>query len=136
MSSKRELIIQAIVAAVDAVPGLNVYRSRVLAMGESKLPAAVVSPATNQPVEGVVGMADNVLEIELAIRVAGTDAAADPFIVAAHAALMADRTLGGHAIDIAQRDSAWAFSAEGKDLCELRATYAIHYRTQTNDLTS
>lgn len=140
MSSRREQILAffASTLAGSVQVSNRIYRSRAEAFARDEAPAIVIEP------EGDSGQAystcriDWTLNVLVAIYVRGAipDQLADPIAVDVHQQLMADRTLGGLAIDIVpttvdyQRDKA--------DLTSLWQvnTYQVRYRTADNSLES
>lgn len=137
MSSKSEQILAYVANALEATSGITqVYRSRVEAFSRNEAPVIVVEPAAETAREMSTCKLDWTLPVLIVIHTRGNvpDQLADPIRVSAHGLLMADRTLGGLALDIIptatdpQRDKA--------DLTSLWlvCTYEVRYRTAANDL--
>lgn len=137
MASRSEQILDHLASLLTAAAGVpTVYRSRVEAFSRDEAPVVVVEPAGETAVEFSTCKLDWTLPVLIAIHTRGAipDQLADPIRVAVHSALMADRTLGGLAINIIpsgtdpQRDKA--------DLASLWlvCTYQVRYRTLSNDL--
>jgi hypothetical protein len=81
---------------------------------------------------------------ELAIRVvvltravppAVAETEADPLLVAAHAALLADRNLGGLALGVRELGCEWEVEDADATAAAIPARYEIRYRTLAHDLT-
>jgi hypothetical protein len=137
MASKREQILAHIATTLAATSGINVvYRSRVEAFARDEAPALVVEPIADRCVPVTTCKLAWTLDVAIVVHTRGAvpDTLADPIIVSAHSLLMADRTLGGLAVDIVpttmdpQRDKA--------DLASLWQinTYQVSYRTHQSNL--
>ena len=139
MTSRREQILfyAATALAGTTLVGGRIYRSRVDAFSREEAPAIVVEPGMDRAVEFSSCKLDWTLELIIAVYTRGQvpDQLADPIIVDVNSKLMADRSMGGLAIDILpamvdpQRDKA--------DLTSLWTvlTYKARYRTDQQDLT-
>ena len=138
-ASRREQILSyaANALAGTTLVGSRIYRSRVDAFSREEAPAIVVEPGIDRAVEFSSCKLDWTLELIIAVYTRGQvpDQLADPIIVDVNSRLMADRSMGGLAIDILpamvdpQRDKA--------DLTSLWTvlTYKVRYRTDQQDLT-
>lgn len=137
-TSRREQILAyaatALAGTVDV--GSRIYRSRVEAFTREEAPAIVIEPGIDRAVEFSSCKLDWTLELLIAIYTRGQipDQLADPIVVDVNTRLMADRSMGGLAIDILpamvdpQRDKA--------DLTSLWTvlTYKVRYRTDDVNL--
>jgi hypothetical protein len=138
--SIRETIIAAAVAAIDSAVDVNVYRSRTTAFAAGQLPAVVVSPASDTPIDqgGSLCWADWNLTIMVDVVVAEDppDQAADELHQLAHAALMAaPRSLGiSSVIDIQPQSVQFMAENSGALTGATRTAYLIRYRTRQDDL--
>ena len=141
MSSKRENILAAVRTALTGTSGVGtrIYRSRQEAFARDEIPAIVVEPVNDQAIiETSLPTLTWTLTVRVAVIVRGTtpDQIADLIIVSAHSKLMADLTLGGHAMDIAPQgvnfDMADADQTAGVIMCD----YLIRYRTTLSSLES
>jgi hypothetical protein len=140
MTSRREQILSYVADALAEAEGVNgrVYRSRVEAFSREEAPAIVIEPGQDSARTYSTCKLDWTLELLVVVYARGPipDQLADPIVVDAHSRLMADRSLGGLAIDIIptlsdpQRDKA--------DLTSLWQvlTYQVRYRTAIDDLSS
>jgi hypothetical protein len=140
MSSRREQILAYLASALAGTTqvGSRIYRSRAEAFARDEAPALVIEPATDRAQTYSTCKLDWTLEVVIAVYVRGAipDQLADPIAVDAHSKVMADRTLGGLAIDIIptvvdyQRDKA--------DLTSLWQvnTYQVRYRSTAGALDS
>ena len=88
--------------------GSRIYRSRAQAFSRSEAPAISISPGEEDPVDArrsigaSMGRLDLYLPvlIEVYVRGAIPDKLADPICVDVHARMMADRDMGGLAVDV------------------------------------
>jgi hypothetical protein len=127
-----------LLAATQTPAGANVYRSRLEALTSSMLPAIIVRPGQNDiPNEDTNGKVNREFDVEILVLTEGDvpDSLADPTIISAHAKIMADRTLGGLAIDIYEGRTSWRFDQAEKDSVEVSILYVVRYRTSATDLT-
>jgi len=140
MTSRREQILSAIATALATTDGVSgrVFRSRVEAFSRNEAPAIIIEPGPDRAQTYSICKLDWTLDVLVVVHTRGQipDQLVDPILVDAHDKLMADRTLGGLAIDIVptlsdpQRDKA--------DLTSLWQvnTYQVRYRTAVDDLSS
>jgi hypothetical protein len=140
MTSVREQILSAIAATLATTEGVGgrVYRSRVEAFSRDEAPAIIIEPGPDRAQTYSICKLDWSFDVLVVVHTRGQvpDQLADPILLDAHAKIMADRTLGGLAIDIIptlsdpQRDKA--------DLTSLWQvnTYQVRYRTAVDDLSS
>jgi hypothetical protein len=139
MTSVRERIVREVIARITAaVSPIVVLRQPVTAIPREKTPAIVVAIESDAPAK----RANDRMERELVLRIVGhardpTDgyAVADDLICRAHAALLADTTLGGLALGISEGDADWQAEDADMEAVAIPATYRITYRTFVTDLT-
>ena len=140
MTATRENILSAIAATLATVDGVSgrIWRSRVDALLRDEAPAIVIEPASDDPLPQQVSTnrIDWRLSVTIAVNVRGNvpDAIASPILADIHARLMADRTLGGWAIDTFP--STLTYALDKADLTSLWAaqTWTIRYRTSITSL--
>ena len=142
MSSKREQILAAIASTLAGTVqvGSRIYRSRTEAFARDEAPAIVIEPGNDSSSPEPVSSCkiDWTLSVLIAVYVrdAIPDQAADSIIVDIHSQLMADRTLGGLAMDIwpmmidPQLDKADV--ASGWTVC----SWQVRYRTSLSSIES
>lgn len=144
MNTWRESILQGVVTILNgAAIGAGVYRSRVEALAIGELPAVVVKPGMDSPDNSSRGIVVRKLEIELEFHARSTaanpaaDSLADPVIAAAHAALMADQTLGAKVARLIEEPGMgkpeWADGDNAAVM--IPVIYTAVYMTPANDLT-
>jgi hypothetical protein len=134
MSSRREQILAAITTTLEAVPGaVGVWRSRAEALMRDEAPAIVIAPARDQPAVPRVStrFIDHSFTLEVAVNARGLipDQLADPLLVAIHALLMADRSVGGLAVDVRPGATSWQLDKADLTSCWAVQQWTIDYRT-------
>ena len=141
-TSVREAILAKLKTVLLAAPqtpaATHVYRSRLEALAGDMLPAIIVRPGQHDiPNEDTNGKVNRQFDFELLVLMEGEvpDSLADPTVVSAHAKIMADRTLGGLALDVAEGPTSWRFDQAEKDCVEVSMLYSVRYRTSATDLT-
>lgn len=141
MASIREQILDRIhritLHGITGVPVERVYRSRQQALARNEAPAIIVSPGIDAPVNAPrtigasLGRLDQVLAvmIEVYVRGAVPDQLADPIGVHVHERMMADRTMGGLAIEV--QPDGWEPQYEQADLTAgwMAFKFLVRYRT-------
>lgn len=128
--STRDTILEAFrTTLVNAgVASGNCYRSRQEQL--PALPAVVINPSRETAEEQFIGVMDAELDVDVEIYANGDtpDNAADATLAAAHAALMADLSLGVADAQIVPRRSVdWQF--ENYDNARVTARYTVRFRT-------
>lgn len=138
--TKREQILAAIATTLAGATGVSsrIYRSRQEAFGRSESPAIVIEPAPDSPSPEPVSTCkiDWTLNVSIAVYARGTvpDQVADPVILSLHSKLMADRTLGGLAMDIYPASVDPQFDAGDLATAWIVCSYIVRYRTTIADL--
>lgn len=136
----REGILAAAASILTAagVASGHVYRSRAEALARDELPAVVVKPGAEQVTNDTRGLALRRFQIKVEIHARGTpaDSVADPVAAAAHAALMADQTLGSKVARLVEEEMTEPEFADGDDTAVMvTLIYAAIYATPTADTT-
>jgi D-alanyl-D-alanine dipeptidase len=128
--SIRERIIQAVATAVGTVDGITVFRSRMDAVTRDEGPVLVIRPA-NEEITHTMQWDDRILTLELILLVRGPvpDKVADPIASAIFAAVVADRHLGGLAVDLTESQRDWGFEEADDQALELSMQFDVMYRT-------
>lgn len=140
MSSKREQILAAITTTLAGTAGVGsrIYRSRVEAFARNEAPAIVVEGG--REIAQVVSTCklDWSMDVLVAIYARGIipDQMADPIRVSAHTKLMADRSIGGLAMDIVPTSVDPQLEAADQPAIWMVCTYQVRYRTAVEDLTT
>ena len=143
-NSIREQILLAVLAAVRPHAqsfGATLHRSPTVAISREQCPALVVFPES----ESITERANDRVTRELTVRVVALARAvppaipeteADRLLTAAHAALMADGTLGGLALGIREQECDWEVEDADAVAAAIPARYRITYRTRAHDLST
>jgi len=138
VSSKREQILAAIEATLAGTAGVGsrIYRSRVDAFSRNEAPAIVVEGGRETATVISNCKLDWTLDVLVAIYARGAvpDQLADPVRVSAHAKLMADRSIGGLAMDIVPISVDPQLEAADQPAVWMVCTYQVRYRTSVEDL--
>jgi hypothetical protein len=127
--TKTEQIVAAIVAVLE-VAGLTVRADTESLFSFEDLPVVVVDAGNEAPRAPGIGVVDWDLALSLFIGASGPapKLAAEPTRAAAHAALYADRTLGGLVMDIVAGSVNRQIDEENPALGITEAIYHITYR--------
>jgi hypothetical protein len=141
MATKREQILEAIKTALtgSATLGATVYRSRVTPLARGESPAVIVEPVRNDVEQNTsLPTLDHSMQVRVAVIVRGEipDQLADPVIDAAHAAIMADLTLGGLAIDVQPGETEFTMQDADQPVGVIFSIYIVRYRTSVGDLST
>lgn len=142
MQSIREQIIQVMVTKltpVAALQGASIRRQPTIPTDRAQSPALLIFPEA-ETVRRVNDRTERELEIKLVALSFGTateapEPIADRLITAAHAALLADVTLGGLTLGIREIDCDWQQDDADMEAAAIPARYQITYRTLVSDLT-
>lgn len=139
--TKREQIMQAIKARLEAVPGMagRVHRSREVALSREEAPAYVlVWESETVSGDGVHPFTSKHLSVVVDVyqRAAVPDAAADPYVELAHAALLQDSNLGGLCIDIEERGTELQMDEADLTACFVRMEFVVKYRHERDNLSA
>ena len=138
--TKSEQIMAAVTTLMGGLNGITVYRSRVDALSRRQAPALVISQEGNVPGPTPVSTCkidwDLTVNMEFYCRGAIPDSQASPFIAAAHALLMADRTLGGLAIDVWPGPQQPQLDPTDNTAIWMVCPYGIRHRTTQASLSS
>lgn len=141
-NSIREQILLAVLEAVRPSAqalGATLHRSPTVAISREQCPALVVFPESEQISERANDRVTRELTVRLvalarAVSPAAPETQADLILTAAHAALMADRNLGGLALGIREQDCDWDVEDADAVAAAIPARYCISYRTLDTDL--
>ena len=142
MQSIREQIIQTVVARLTLVAsaqGATIRRQPTVPTDRAQLPTLLVFP-DSEAVRRVNDRTERELVIRIVALAVGTateipEPMADRLMTAAHAALLADVTLGGLALGMEETDTDWQQDDADMDVAGLPSPSRITYRTFAHDLT-
>lgn len=143
MTAKYDLILDAlqdVLASTTGVAG-RVNRSRVYPSRRDELPAIRLQPQSNNPSFSTIGVCDWDMTVAISILNLGGDEEAEPadklaapIIADAYARVMADRTLGGLAIDITPTTQTFRFADGDLPLLATVCTFSVTYRTEQESM--
>lgn len=139
MTTKRENILAAIrTALTDTVGvGTRIYRTRVDPVSRDESPAIVIQPVRDTSEQNTsLPTLDCTLTVRITVieRADIADQAADDTVESLHSKIMADLSLGGHAIDVQPVRTEFEFIEADKPVGLISCEYEIRYRTQVDDL--
>ena len=146
--TKQEQILSAVAATLADTAGATgrIYRSRTEAYSRNESPAVSIEPgldtAATQPISTC--HIDWTFQLVIAVFTRGehgsgrlsADQVADPVVQSIHTLLMADRSIGGLAMDLLpiSRDPQIISAEDPSMVCLL--TYQVRYRTSLEDLSA
>ena len=136
--SRREQIIQALDASLASLPGVTgVYRSRVEAFSRDESPALTIEAGQAIPTIHAQCKIDWSMDLLVSAYARGAvpDTAADAVLTAAHGLLMADRTVGGLAINLSPGPVTTDLERADAASCWMTAVFSVTFRTSIHDLT-
>lgn len=133
----REAILAKLQQLLAPVVNGGVYRSREAAIDRKEGVGIVIRPADESPEfkADIFAMRDFVVELEIIARGQIPDQVADPFVGAAHAAIMADPTLGGLVARTIEEATKWDFEQADMNAVSVTIRYKLRYATPANSLT-
>ncbi len=139
MTTRRENILSAIATALSGTAGVGtrIYRSRVEPLSRAESPAIVIEPVSDTPEQNTsLPTLDWTFRIRIVVieRATVPDQAADDTIASLHSKIMADLTLGGHAIDVEPATTSFQLLEADEPAGVIFCEYDIRYRTQVGDL--
>ncbi len=138
MQSIRERIVREAVSRIAAaVSPVVVLRQPVIAIPRERTPAVVITVESDAPAK----RANDRMERELVLRVTALArdpvdgyAVADDLVCRAHAALLADPTLAGLSLGIAEAEADWQAEDADVEAVAIPVIYRITYRTLISDI--
>lgn len=142
MPSRAEQIAQAIVSALtvpplSSVPAAQVYRDLDHAL-DATVPSALVVESGDEAVPDLatLGIAYRTLTVRVTALAKGTNPAplADAPMLEAYNRILADRTLGGLAVDLTEGETQRQTNVLETGVAAVAKNYQVHYRTAANSL--
>ena len=136
-ASIREQILEALATLLTAATGFTFYRSREAPATRAEGLVGILHPDEEQVEYKASRQTLRTLIVRVTIIARGDvpDAVADPAIVAMHAAIMADLTLGGLCALIIDEETKFDFELADRNAVAIETRYKIRYSTAINDLT-
>lgn len=133
MTSRRESIMAHITSTLAGTVGVSgrIYRSRVEAFARAESGAMVIEPGPDRAQVIANCKLEWSLEVNIAVYFRGAipDQLADATIVSLHSKLMADRTLGGRAIDIVPTSVDPQIQASDQPSAWIVCGFLVRYRS-------
>lgn len=138
MISIREQILASVTLLLtNAIADARVERSRTVPVERASTPFIRIKPG-DETIDSLhstlIDRRLNLL-IEMSGRGDAPDQTLDPIAALAHKTLMADKTVGGLAIDIEEISREWDFQDADGNAGDLRVFYQVRYRTKRDDET-
>ena len=137
--TRRELILARIKTDLDSITGATVYRSRVEPLARGEVPAVIVEPVNDQPIDtNFYDKLDWTLRVRITtlVRADVPDDASDTYTQQVHSLLMADQTLNGYALDLTPDRTDFSLYEADVPLGVISQDFLVRYRTSRSDLTS
>lgn len=140
MPAIRANILSAVVTALAGTTsvGSRIYRSRVEPIIRGDLPALVVEPVSDNPVQVNIARLEWTLTFRITVFTRGLTAEADSQAILAdvHNKILTSATLQGYAVDILP--SSVSFAMEDADLphCEVQMDFTLRYHSALDDVTT
>lgn len=137
-ASIRDQILDKVTAIGDTVPGAAAFRSREAALAREEGPAILVRWADDQAATQMAELTVRDLTVTVTFIARGPipDQVADPIIVAMHAALYVDQTLGGLCKRIIEGETKPDFEVADQNAVVIVVSYKVRYLTPANSLAS
>lgn len=138
MISIREQILTKIMTALEAGNiGAPVYRSRTEAVSRSQSPCVIMMPGSDTAMQVDMPFFDWTLSVHVVVYVRDkiADQKVDPFIIAIHAAILADETLGGLVMSVLPGTTHYQLTDADDTACVATCEFRVRYRTSQQDLT-
>ena len=137
--TRRELILARIASNLSSITGATVYRSRVEPLARGEVPAVIVEPINDQPVDtNFYDKLDWTMRVRITtlVRAAVPDDDSDTYTQQVHAKLMADQTVNGYALDLTPDRTDFSLYEADIPLGIISQDFLVRYRTSRTSLTT
>lgn len=137
--TRRELILARIASNLSSITGATVYRSRVEPLARGEVPAVIVEPINDQPVDtSFYDKLDWTMRVRITtlVRAAIPDDDSDTYTQQVHAKLMADQTCNGYALDLTPDRTDFSLYEADIPLGIISQDFLVRYRTSRTSLTT
>jgi hypothetical protein len=137
--TRRELILARIASNLSSITGATVYRSRVEPLARGEVPAVIVEPVNDQPIDtNFYDKLDWTMRVRITtlIRAAIPDDDSDTYTQQVHQKLMADQTVNGYALDLTPDRTDFSLYEADVPLGIISQDFLVRYRTSRTSLTS
>ncbi len=137
--TRRELILARIASNLSSITGATVYRSRVEPLARGEVPAVIVEPINDQPVDtNFYDKLDWTMRVRITtlVRAAIPDDDSDTYTQQVHQKLMADQTVNGYALDLTPDRTDFSLYEADVPLGIISQDFLVRYRTSRTSLTT
>jgi hypothetical protein len=137
--TRRELILARIATNLSSITGATVYRSRVEPLARGEVPAVIVEPVNDQPVDtSFYNKLDWTMRVRITtlVRAAIPDDDSDTYTQQVHQKLMADQTVNGYALDLTPDRTDFSLYEADVPLGIISQDFLVRYRTSRTSLTT
>lgn len=136
MPTKREQIIQAVMAAISGATGASVFRSRHDALASQELPAVVVTWTTEQPREQFASFIDKDLQVLVSVYAAGPtqDADADAVSQSVYTAVLSSSAIQALVVDVQETGTDRESDQAADSYVCLQTGFVMKYRHSRTNL--
>jgi hypothetical protein len=137
--TRRELILARIASNLSSITGATVYRSRVEPLARGEVPAVIVEPVNDQPIDtNFYDKLDWTMRVRITtlVRAAIPDDDSDIYTQQVHQKLMADQTVNGYALDLTPDRTDFSLYEADVPLGIISQDFLVRYRTSRTSLTS
>ena len=137
--TRRELILARIASNLSSITGATVYRSRVEPLARGEVPALIVEPINDQPVDtNFYDKLDWTMRVRITtlVRAAIPDDDSDTYTQQVHQKLMADQTVNGYALDLTPDRTDFSLYEADVPLGIISQDFLVRYRTSRTSLTT
>jgi hypothetical protein len=137
--TRRELILARIASNLSSITGATVYRSRVEPLARGEVPAVIVEPVNDQPIDtNFYDKLDWTMRVRITtlVRAAIPDDDSDTYTQQVHFKLMADQTVNGYALDLTPDRTDFSLYEADVPLGIISQDFLVRYRTSRTSLTS
>lgn len=137
--TRRELILARIASNLSSITGATVYRSRVEPLARGEVPAVIVEPINDQPVDtSFYDKLDWTMRVRITtlVRAAIPDDDSDTYTQQVHQKLMADQTCNGYALDLTPDRTDFSLYEADIPLGIISQDFLVRYRTSRTSLTT
>jgi hypothetical protein len=137
--TRRELILARIASNLSSITGATVYRSRVEPLARGEVPAVIVEPVNDQPIDtNFYDKLDWTMRVRITtlVRAVIPDDDSDTYTQQVHQKLMADQTVNGYALDLTPDRTDFSLYEADVPLGIISQDFLVRYRTSRTSLTS
>ena len=137
--TRRELILARIASNLSSITGATVYRSRVEPLARGEVPAVIVEPVNDQPIDtNFYDKLDWTMRVRITtiVRASIPDDTSDVYTQQVHQKLMADQTVNGYALDLTPDRTDFSLYEADVPLGIISQDFLVRYRTSRTSLTS